>query len=220
MTPIERTRAKSVALQALGLGLYANPTEIRDAWRRIAFETHPDRNAEAQAEFARAKEAYDFLRNEIPGGLDGAGGVWGRPRSAVQKVASRPAIMSRITRLPDGAVDECAAMLSADVPPPLVIDLRGGDHGAADPARATDHVPAAVHRHGRHLTFIVEAPTGRGLNRVALPTALLEDRRKVRPVVVCFEARVEGEGEVRLPDQVVASVFPGARGVEVRFSHP
>ncbi|MGI1661533.1 J domain-containing protein [Palleronia sp. KMU-117] len=219
MTPIERTRAKSVALQTLGLGLYANPSEIRDAWRRIAFETHPDRNAEAQAEFARAKEAYDYLRNEIPGGYDANGGAWGRPRSAAQKVASRPAIMARITRLPETAIDECAGILAAETTPRQVIDLRGADRAAADPARATDHVPDAVHRHGRHLTFIVEAPTGQGLNRVALPTALLEDSRKVKPVIVCFEARLEGEGEVRLPDEVVASVFPGARGVEIRFSH-
>jgi hypothetical protein len=217
MTPIERTQAKSVALKTLGLGLYANPTEIRDAWRRIAFETHPDRNAQAQAEFARAKEAYDFLRNEWTTGAEG-GGAWGRPRTASQKVASRPSIMARLERLGDEVRDILRAEFTAEGGPSRLLDLCPG--GAPSGVLRTDHLPAAVHRHGRHLTYIVEATTERGLNRVALPATLLDGGRKVRPVVVVFDARVAGEGEVRLPDAIVAEAFPGARGVEIRFALP
>jgi hypothetical protein len=55
---------------------------------------------------------------------------------------------------------------------------------------------------------------------VALPATLLDGSRKVRPVVVVFDVRVAGEGEVKLPDAVVAQAFPGARGVEIRFALP
>jgi hypothetical protein len=217
MTPIERTQAKSVALKTLGLGLYANPAEIRDAWRRIAFETHPDRNAAAQADFARAKEAYDFLRNEWTTSNEGSG-AWTRPRAASQKVATRPSILARLDRLAEDVVDVLRAEFTAEGGPSRVIDLCAG--GASQDGARTDHLPVAVHRHGRHLTYIVEATTERGLNRVALPATLLDGTRKVRPVVVVFDARVAGEGEVKLPDAVVAQAFPGARGVEIRFALP
>jgi len=217
MTPIERTREKSVALTTQGPGLYANPSELRDAWRRIAFETHPDRNAAAQADFARAKEAYDFLRNEMSAGTEG-GALWGRPRTEAQKVATRPAIMARLDRLTVDVVEACRAEFTAEGGPSRVIDLCPG--GAQQGVSTTDHLPMAVHRHGRHLTYIVEATTERGLNRVALPSTLLDGSRKVRPVVVLFDARVAGEGEVKLPESIVADKFPGARGVEIRFTLP
>jgi hypothetical protein len=31
---------------------------------------------------------------------------------------------------------------------------------------------------------------------------------------------VAGEGEVKLPESIVADKFPGARGVEIRFTLP
>ncbi|WP_343080013.1 J domain-containing protein [Ostreiculturibacter nitratireducens] len=225
MSPIEKSRAKSVALKALGLGLYANDVEIRDAWKRIAFETHPDRNGSTHAEFARAKAAYDFLRNGAndENFLEDETSVSGR--SSRSGIAKRPRITTRTVPLSASEAAECQAILAAQACALVngenahVVDLdAGGSHAGHSSGASTDHVPEAVQRHGRHLTYVVRTPLVRGTNRVAVPTALLEDIRKVKPMIVRFLSFKSGPGEIRVPEEVLSNVFPGARIVDIRFS--
>jgi len=61
MSPLERVQARTAALEALGLEGSASSREIRKAWKRVAFETHPDRSAGETAAFLRAKTAFEYL---------------------------------------------------------------------------------------------------------------------------------------------------------------
>jgi hypothetical protein len=214
MTPIERTRAKATALQDLGLSHYAEAEDIREAWRQIVFRTHPDRNAEAHGEFARAKAAYDFLRAEAGGslGFSEASGQHGghqsaeRPRRAGIRPSSRPSITTRTDALAHETMDRCRALL----------DSSNGD-AETQLSVAADHVPHRVLRHGRHLTYIVQTPLARGRNRVALPTALLEDTRKADLAVLTFLSTDSGAGDYQVPEGVRIRHFRGARSVTIRF---
>jgi molecular chaperone DnaJ len=58
--------AKRDYYEVLGLGRTATDDEIKKAYRKIAFEQHPDRNpgnAEAERKFKEATEAYEVLRD-------------------------------------------------------------------------------------------------------------------------------------------------------------
>jgi hypothetical protein len=214
MTPIERTRAKASALKDLGLGHYAEPEDIREAWRQIVFRTHPDRNTEAHGEFARAKAAYDFLRSDAAGatGLSDASGQHGgqhradRPRGAGIRPTSRPSVTTRTEALAPETIDRCRALLALSV-----------GEAKTQVSVAADHVPDSVQRHGRHLTYLVRTPLARGRNRVALPTALLEDARKVDPAILTFLSTYSGAGDYQVPEGVRIRHFRGARSVTIRF---
>jgi molecular chaperone DnaJ len=58
--------AKRDYYEVLGIGRTATDDEIKKAYRKIAFEQHPDRNpgnAEAERKFKEATEAYEVLRD-------------------------------------------------------------------------------------------------------------------------------------------------------------
>ena len=61
MTPIERISARSKALSILGVA--GNPTrsELRKAFRKLAFERHPDHGRGTPEEFAKISDAYTLL---------------------------------------------------------------------------------------------------------------------------------------------------------------
>ena len=209
MTPIERTRAKAEALNTLGLGHYATPTEVRLAWRQIAFRNHPDCNDETQSDFTAAKAAYDFLRSEmgaaLPETTSQGGGVSARG-------VRRPEITPRTEALAPEAVAHCRALLAA--PADRADETEAGQR---PPKAAADHVPTFVERCGRHLTYVVSTPLARGRNRVALPTALLEGTRRLDPTIVSFLSAEAGHGEYRLPESGSARLIRGARSVTIRF---
>src|SRR5437867_9279481 len=58
--------AKRDYYEVLGLARTAGEEEIKKAYRKIAFEQHPDRNPgskDAEAKFKEATEAYEVLRD-------------------------------------------------------------------------------------------------------------------------------------------------------------
>jgi hypothetical protein len=209
MTPIERTRAKADALNTLGLGLYATPTDVRLAWRQIAFRKHPDCNDQTQSDFTAAKAAYDFLRSEMGAALPEASSQAG---GAAAHRVRRPEITPRTEALAPEAIAHCRALLAA--PAERVDDTEAGQRPAK---AAADHVPTFVERRGRNLTYVVATPLARGRNRVALPTALLEGTRRLDPTIVSFLSAEAGPGEYRLPEFGSARLIRGARSVTIRF---
>jgi len=200
-SPIEKLRARSDAYAMLGLHEDAGPGEIHAAWRRVAFEVHPDRNGGDPAAFARAKAAYDLI---APSPARAGGRA-----SAGARTGARPRVTTRYAPLSPEAIAACRALLcEAEAGRP------------ADPCAmaATDHVPEAIRRHGRSLTYLVPTVLTAGVNRVALPTAVLEDPRRVKPRVLTVRAARSGAGEVRVPDRQRERLFPGARSVHIRFA--
>jgi hypothetical protein len=224
MTPIERIRAKATALEALGLGHYASPVEIKDAWKRIAFDTHPDRNDTAHAAFAEAKAAYDFLREEtreLPAPEANMAEAAPRKMRTGPRLGARPKVQTRTHALSPEATAACRALLdtAAKDDGSNVVYL-ADDAGRSSTSRdaITDHVPTVVHRCGRSLTYVISGTLAEGKNRVALPTAILEGKAKVRPMILAFLASEAGAGAIRVPDDVRSTLFPGARKVEIRFA--
>lgn len=226
MTPIERTRERAAALQALGVGAHAGPDEIRDAWRRIAFERHPDHCGEGHESFARAKAAYDLLKKDHRYSKSPPGELLrsrGRTKATPTVPAARPSVASRISLFGSEDLAECHALLQRQTDLGTAIgacDVQDLSDGAAkgEAMATTDHVPQSVLRAGRRLTFLVDARLERGANRIALPTALLEDSRKLRPIILTVLSSRAGEAEVSIPDDLAARMFPGARTVGIRFS--
>lgn len=85
---------------------------------------------------------------------------------------------------------------------------------------AADHVVEAVHRKGWDLLYVVSRAAAPGLNRVALPAAVLTSRRKVAPKIVSFRVAGSCVGEILVPEETRLKEFPGARSVRIRFCQP
>ena len=96
MGPIERVRARAAAFDALGVDHSAGPGEIRDAWRRAAFQEHPDHAGGNDADFAKAKAAYDVLRQ------DGRAAPAGSDANARDSKPRRPSMKARVVQFPNG----------------------------------------------------------------------------------------------------------------------
>ncbi len=187
-------------MAALGLGGHPAPDEIRAAWKRVAFRTHPDRNGGALDAFATARAAYDLLLADGPATVPGPAPV--RPTRVSPARAERPQA-PRVVEFSADVVTRCQATLDCEP---------GAERGAT-----ADHLPRAVRRQGRTLTYVVPTPLSAGINRVALPTAILEDPRKVGAKIVSFRSGSAGPSEFEIPDAMRAQLFPGARSVHIRF---
>lgn len=204
MSPIEKVTARSAALDALGLSGSASPEDIRNAWRRLAFKTHPDKMAGEATAFLKAKTAFEYL-----GGKDKTFGASGKCEPAFE---ARPAGAARRPRPRPGIVAQTEPLGKDDI-------VSGRALLENDPVEgATDHVVEALERQGRSLVYMVPGAAGAGLNRVALPAAILSGYRgKVRPTVVTFELVGASADEYVIPDETRHAMFPGARGVRIRF---
>ena len=225
MSPFERVRARAAALEVLGVSHYADQEEIRAAWRKLAFESHPDRNEGNHIDFERVRAAYDFLQ-EGP-----------KPQTAPEPKkpdapppsrmsVPRPTLTKRVDDLDDHVRGACRDLLKSDArvtsgmtaanDDPSV-SAPGSDDNAVKSKSAKDHVPDAVSRLGRRLTFQVSRPLSKGINRVALPTTVLANDRVPNPRILSFFSHDDGAGVVHVPDSVAREMFPGARSVRIRF---
>ena len=204
MEPVDKIRARSDALADLGLAPSAGADDIRDAWRQIAFQAHPDHRNGDCTNFSRAKAAYDFLRKE---GLTVKG-----PAGSVARMPRRPRLKKRVIELAQEDIATCKAMLSPDRAlshETSVNEVSSGD--------GSDHVPDAVGFFGRHLTYFVATPVCEGANRVALPTSVLTSARHTETEVLSFQSKDTGPGEVVVPETIRERKFPGAKSVRIRF---
>lgn len=203
MEPVDKIQARVDALRALGLDQTATASDIRNAWRDIAFRAHPDRTGGDSVQFAEAKSAFDLLRRE---GLVTKAAGPARPR--------RPKLRARLIELAEDALESCRSLLGVGGA------LPHDDHSA--PCRNSeqtnaDHIPSAVGCRGRDLTFFVATPVCEGKNRVALPTSILTSGRKFEAEILSFQATSSGAGEVVVPDTIRERKFPGAKSVRIRF---
>ena len=197
MTPIERVTAKSRALTTLGLERHVHQGDLKEAFRKLTFEKHPDRASGTTEEFARITDAFRFLSNNA-----GKLGIPEAPAAAPARPArrvSRPTIQPTETAFDDLAQSECRAAFDGIV-------------------SGTIHVASRLYRTGRRLTYYVATPAGPGLNRVAVPTGDLIDSRRVCPVIVTLDSREIFGCVYEVPEAVCAKRFPGARSVSFRFA--
>ncbi len=197
MEPVDRIQARAAALRDLGVAQTASSDEIREAWRRVAFRAHPDHAGGDHVDFARAKAAFDLLRED---GLtkNGRSDPEGPPKPR------RPKLRSRIVDLSPQEIEACRGQLAADM-------------DDATPDKPAEHIPDAVGCHGRHLTYFVSTSVCEGGNRVALPTSILDASRRLTTEVLSFQSKSAGAGEIIVPDGIRERKFPGAKSVKVRF---
>jgi hypothetical protein len=193
MTGILNGRAD--ALRALGLRPRASAEDVRQAFRKLAFETHPDRTKGHENEFARIREAYELLREGDEKGT---------------AAPSRPALAPKVSEVSDELMAACRALLEDGVPA-----LEAPEGALA--TRTGDHVPHAIRRQGRVVSYLVPTPLAEGSNRVALPVGDLQDPRRVTSQLVRVTSRHSGAGRVEVPDAVREELFPGARSVSIEF---
>jgi len=204
MSPLERVQARTAALEALGLEGSASSREIRKAWKRVAFETHPDRSAGETAAFLRAKTAFEYL-----GGSEKTFGASDPGEPALHAV---PTAMTGLNELRPSVVVRTEKLSNDDIKASWELLYE-------EPAdSATDHVVEVIQRMGRSLTYVVPSPAASGLNRVALPAAILSGyRRKICPTVVSFELADAKIDQFLVPEKMRLDIFPGAWNVCIRF---
>ncbi|WP_170478563.1 J domain-containing protein [Ruegeria arenilitoris] len=207
MEPVDNIKARVEALQALGLSHGANASDIRDAWRDIAFHSHPDHTGGDYSGFSKAKTAYDFLRKE--------GLTANKPDKS--SLPRRPQLKKRLIDLDANEIEHCRSMLR----PNQVLPHAGNKQRAAEDSDAqglaSSHVPEAIGCFGRELTYFVATPVCEGSNRVVLPTSVLASCRKGEPEILTFQSKSTGAGEVVVPDAIRERKFPGAKSVKIRF---
>lgn len=191
MTPIERISARSKALSLLGITGNPSKSEIRQAFRRLAFEKHPDHGKGSPEEFSRISDAYTLLSADAEDAP--------APRPLRPSAVSRPELRATETTFDADTVDLCDTLLA---------DTDG---------EGLDHVATRLYRKGRILTYFVPTPPAKGLNRIALPTGDLEDTRRIRPRIVdVWHGDLAGNA-YDVPPHIAAKTFPGARAVQIRF---
>jgi hypothetical protein len=187
---------RSDALRALGLRPRATSGDVRSAFRRLAFETHPDRCKGHEDEFSRIREAYEMLKDGDP---------------LTSALPARPSLEARVVEVSSQMQDACRALLDEGAPA-----LEAPERGEA-PQEARDHVPSAIRRQGRQVSYLVPTPLAKGANRVAVPVGDLLDPRRVTSKLVRVSSARQGPGRVEVPDDVREELFPGARSVSIEF---
>ncbi len=200
----------------------------------MAIAVHPNRKGGSVQKFKIARRAYELLcdlseRYPRPQ-VQKPRTDLGRTASVVPGIAAklkRPRVVTRIVDVTNDAEAQCQALLdkkdyAADGDAKtvgLVSAICANDATAlAEDADPKDHVPQAIRRRGRRLSYIVTTPLGKGANRVALPTGELVHKRNVDPKMVNIESATEGSGTYEVPEKVRTHLFPGANQVRIHFA--
>ena len=72
-------------------------------------------------------------------------------------------------------------------------------------------------RAGRKLTYTVPVRLLANMNKVAMPTGDLFDKRRIKPILLDVPATEISGGSYIVPESHLEKCFPGARRVEIRF---
>lgn len=195
MSPIDRVAQRAQAFTVLGVSASATRSDIRKAYRRLAFEKHPDQHPECSSEFAEIAEAYRFVcenADEL--------GVEDQPKPVGPRRVSRPTVRAEETDFDETTIAECHALAATE-------DLPG-----------TLHIASALYRVGRNLTYFVPNAPAKGINTIVVPTGVIHDTRRVLPKAFAVDSRdiVGGFHEMSADD--CAEHFPGVRRLQVRFA--
>ena len=194
MTPIERVSAQSQALAVLGLAGQPSKSMIRDAFRKLAKEKHPDLGTCSQEEFIQISNAYAFL--------NGASNDFESTARSSRVSSRRPSVTVTETDFTIETIDLCAELFE-------------------DAPRANArHVATKQIRKGRILVYIVPDKAVIGLNQVAVPTGDLVDSRSIKPQMIEVWSGDMSSSVYDVPPQQCAKLFPGARSVQIRFGTP
>lgn len=190
MTPIERVSARNKALSILGMDGNPTKSELRKAFRKLAFERHPDHGKGTHEEFAQISEAYTFLSDCAEDDT-----------ILTTKTANctRPSVQATETEFDHDTLKACEAMFEVD-------------EGSTARQLAT-----RLYRKGRMLTYFVPTAPADGLNQIALPTGDLVDTRRIEPKLIDIWSGEISAGVYNVPAQICARHFPGARSVQIRF---
>lgn len=202
MSPIDRLSSRNQAFEVLGVTASTTRSDIRKAYRALAFKKHPDQHPECGNEFSRITEAYRFICDnaEELGITDAPAPEEVSNTSTAPRRVSRPVLQANEQEFDGPTMSECEAYLEA-------CDYEG-----------TGHIASAVYRKGRNLTYPVRTPLAKGRNAVALPTGMLTDTRKTLPRIVTFDFRDAHGGFFEMPAETCAEHFPGARTITIRFA--
>ncbi|MEL7149134.1 MAG: J domain-containing protein [Pseudomonadota bacterium] len=202
MSPIDRVASRNQAFEVLGVSGSPTRTDIRKAYRDLAFKKHPDQHPECGTEFSRITEAYRFIcdhADEL--------GITDTPEpedvaneSVAPRRVSRPSLKPSEREFDAKTMSECEAYLEE-------CNYEG-----------TPHVASAIYRMGRNLTYFVRTPIAKGRNAVVLPTGMLQDTRKTMPKIVTFDHRDAHGGYFEMPTETCVEHFPGARQIQIRFA--
>ena len=202
MSPINRISQRAAAFTILGVEASATREDIRRAYRKLAFEKHPDRNPKTEAEFARISTAYQFVSEHADElGIRSVPEPEAKVETAKVVSRPRPRVQSAETRFDDKSIVECEELLDTE----------------GDPA-STMHTAVAVYRTGRRLTYLVPTSLKPGSNEVVVPTGMLVDSRHVLPKIIAFDAIEARNGLYEMDEAQCRAHFPGARCIQVRFA--
>lgn len=255
MNFFEKAQARAHALDILGLTGHPNQDEIRSAFKRLAFETHPDRTEGVDDRFIEVQAAYSLLKNDegysetdrlrpapedtaattVHTTTDRTGGHVAAKEPEIDDGASSPfisprrvrsGITSRIIKINQSEASECRSLLDEiphmAEPDQDEISLRASILNVIEQTDAphvphTNHLPYAIRKTGRRISYMVKQPICEGANRVAVPTGTYTDRRKVLPIIVRFKTNKGGTGTHTVSASTLAESFPGARSVRIHF---
>ncbi len=244
MNFFEKAQARAHALKVLGLEGHPDADEIKAAYKKQVFEKHPDRGNGTDDDIRRIKDAYTLLKEDqgyssadlLRRAPEDMGDTsfrstedakfTGDPSKRVSPRRMRTAQTSRITDLGETDALECRRLLDE-------IDCMAESDPDEESLRAsildiikttdapfvphTNHLPYSIRQSGRSISYMVGDLIAEGVNRVAVPTGVFTDNRKVRPIIVRFKSEKEGIGTHVVPPAALAESFPGAKSVRVHF---
>lgn len=211
MSPIQNCRATDQALNILGLSQIPTFDKLRKVRRDMIFAQHPDHCADSQVDLGDINKAYETLRplcqtTELKPEC-AASGTGTLPR--------RPQSRERVEIIADAAKQKCQDLLTSLHSTSSAGKRRWSSFQEMEAIR--DHVPVRVKRCGRDISYLIASPLKEGMNRVALPTGELVDKRKPKIEIIKLKSKRAGEGCYTVPAEQLAKRFPGARSVQLHF---